>query len=146
MKMQSWNSLSGNKKGMILSLDAAVAIVLVFIFIAMSVYYAGKANDEPLSRLQMLRAGSDVMFLLDKENAFATLSQDDIAKRVSAILPAAYEMRLRINGTFPGNVFTVETSREDPAGKFIVSGERLVVISNSTGSYYGKARYWMWLK
>ncbi|MBU2638022.1 MAG: hypothetical protein KJ955_03550 [Nanoarchaeota archaeon] len=129
-----------------MSLDAAVAVVLVFIFIALSVYYVGKANDEPLSRLQMVRAGSDVMLLLDKEDAFSSLNQDEIAKRVSAILPPVYEMRLRINGTFPGNVFTVETARDEPEGSFIASGERLVVIPNSTGAYYGRARYWVWLK
>lgn len=129
-----------------LSLDAAVAVMLVFIFIALSVYYAGKANDEPLARLQMLRAGSDVMLLLDKEDAFSSLNQEEVGKRVSAILPPVYEMRLRINGTFPGNVLTVETVREEPEGSFIASGERLVVIPNSTGAYYGKARYWVWLK
>lgn len=71
-KKQSWNLRSGNRKGFILSLDAAIAVMIVFIFIAVSTFYIAKANEETLSRVQVVRAGSDIMNVLDRENVFET--------------------------------------------------------------------------
>jgi len=146
MKKQSWNSCSGNKKGFILSLDAAIAVVIVFIFLTVSAYYVGKANEDPLTRLQMIRAGSDIITILDQQGVFETLTQTEIADEISATLPPIYEMRLQVNGTFPQNILTVETTNETIGRQFIVSGERNLVLYNKTGNYYATVRYWMWQK
>ena len=146
MKKQSWNSHSGNKKGFILSLDAAIAVIIVFMFIAVSAYYVGRANDDPLTRLHMVRAGSDVISILDHQGVFETLTQTEIADEIEVILPPAYEMRLRINGTFPQEILTVETTNETSGKQFVVSGEKNLVIYNETGNYFATVKYWMWLK
>jgi len=146
MRRQSWNSRFGNRKGFILALDAAIAVTIVVIIIAVSAYYTGKANEDPLTRLQMIRAGSDVIAVLDQQNIFETLEQEQIADEISSILPPAYEMRLRVNGTFPQKVLTVETTKEDPGEKFLVSGERNMVLYNATGNHYATVKYWMWLR
>jgi len=146
MKKQSWNSRFGNKKGFILSLDATIAVFIVFIFIAVSAYYAGKANEDPLTRLQMVRAGSDVIAMLDQQGVFETLTQTEIADEISIILPPAYEMRLRVNGTFPQKILTVETTTETAEKQFVVSGERNLVLYNETGNHFATVKYWMWQK
>lgn len=146
MKKQSWNLQSGNRKGFILSLDAAVAILIAFIFIAVSTYYVAKANEDQFSRMQMMRQGSDIMAVLDRENVFETKSPEIIGMEISSMLPFAYEMRIRINGTFPEKIIIVETTNMTPENQFIVGGDRLLVISNASGSTYATARYWMWLK
>jgi len=146
MKKQSWNSHSGNKKGFILSLDAAIAVLIVFIFIAVSTYYVGKANEDPLTRLQMVRAGSDIISVLDQKGVFETLTQTEISDEISSILPPVYEMRLRVNGTFPQEILTVETTNETIGRQFVVSGERNLVMYNETGNYYATVKYWMWQK
>lgn len=146
MKKQSWNLQSGTRKGFILSLDATVAILIAFIFVAVSTYYIAKANEDQFSRMQMMRQGSDIMAILDREGVFETQSPVFIGEEISSMLPSAYEMRLRINGTFPEKTIIVETTNQTPENQFIVGGERLLVISNSSGSTYASARYWMWLK
>lgn len=146
MKKLSWNSQSGNKKGFILSLDAAIAVIIVFMFIAVSTYYVGKANDDPLTRLHMIRAGSDVISILDQQGVFETLTQTEIADEIEVTLPSAYEMRLRVNGTFPQEILTVETTNETSENQFVVSGEKNLVVYNETGNYFATVKYWMWLK
>lgn len=146
MRRQSWSSRSGNRKGFILALDAAIAVTIVVIIIAVSAYYTGKANEDPLTRLQMIRAGSDVIAVLDQQNVFETLEQEQIADEISSILPPSYEMRLRVNGTFPQKILTVETTKEDPGENFVVSGERNMVLYNTTGNHYATVKYWMWLR
>jgi len=146
IKKGSWNSCSGNKKGFILSLDAAIAVTVVFIFLAVSAYYVGRANEDPLIRLQMIRAGSDVVAVLDQRGMFETLDQKEMSDEIASILPPAYEMRLRINGTFPQEIFTVETTNETESRQFVVSGERNLMLYNETGNYFGTIQYWMWLK
>ncbi|MBL7100752.1 MAG: hypothetical protein ISS23_02235 [Nanoarchaeota archaeon] len=146
MKKGLWNFPFGNRKGFILALDAAIAITIVFIFIAISAYYVGKANEDPLTRLQMIRAGSDIIAILDYEDVFETLTQTEIADQISAILPPVYEMRLRVNGTFPQEILTVETTNETSGRQFVVSGERNLVLYNETGNHYATVKYWMWLR
>ncbi|MDI6738225.1 MAG: hypothetical protein QME12_06980 [Nanoarchaeota archaeon] len=146
MKKQSWNLQSGNRKGFILSLDAVVAILIAFIFIAVSTYYIAKANEDQFSRMQMMRQGSDIMAVLDRESVFETKEPVSIGDEISSILPSAYEMRLKIDGTFPEETIIVETTNQTPENQFIVGGERLLVISNLSGSTYATARYWMWLR
>jgi hypothetical protein len=146
MKKESWNLRFGNKKAFILSLDAAVAVVIVFIFIAVSSYYVGKANEDPLTRLQMIRAGSDIITLLDQKGTFENLTQTGISDEIKAILPPVYEMRLRVNGTFPQQILTVETTSETLEDKFVVSGERTLTLYNETGNDYATVKYWMWQK
>lgn len=144
MKKESWNLCFGNKKGFILSLDAAIAVVIVFIFIAVSAYYVGKANEDPLTRLQMIRAGSDIITILDQSGTFENLTQTGISDEIKTILPPVYEMRLRVNGTFPQQILTVETTSETLEDKFVVSGERTLALYNETGNYYATVKYWMW--
>lgn len=144
MRKKSWNSQFGNKKAFILSLDAAIAVVVVFIFLAVSSYYVGKSNEDPLTRLQMIRAGSDIITVLDQQGAFENLTQTGISDEIKTILPPVYEMRLRINGTFPQQILTVETTSETLEDKFIVSGERTLVLYNETGNDYATVKYWMW--
>ena len=146
MKEGLWNLRCGNKKGFILALDAGVAILIVLIFLAMSSYYVSKANDNHLTNLQMIRSGSDVISILDSGDVFETLTQTEISNQISAILPPSYEMRLRVNGTFPGEILTVETTNETIGNQFAVSGERSLVMYNETGNYYAIVKYWMWLK
>ena len=74
--------------------------MIVFIFIAVSTYYIAKANEETLSRVRVVRSGSDIMNVLDRENVFETKRSCCNFKEIGSILPSMYEMRLRINGTF----------------------------------------------
>lgn len=145
MKKHYLNLRFGNK-GFILSLDAAVAIFVVFIMIAISAFYIGRANEDPLPKLQMTRTGADIMAILDYEKTLESLDQDRVASEIKTLLPPNYQMRVVINGTFPAQVMTAETTTEPPGEQLIVGGKRSFVIRNESNEYFATANYWMWLK
>ncbi len=144
------SSRFGNK-GFILSLDAAVAVFVVFIFLVVASFYVGRANDEPLSKLQMARTGYDLLALMDYESTLVGLNQSEVSADVKTLLPATYHMRVQINGTFLPGILTVESTTEPPGEQLIVGGSRNFVIANETSGegtvdYFATANYWMWLR
>ncbi len=139
------NLRSGNK-GFILSLDVAVAIFVVFIMLMISAFYVSRGNEEQLSKLQMSRTGADVMAILDYEKTLETLDQDEVASEIKTLLPPNYEMRIMINGTFPAQIMSVETTTQPPGEQLVVGGRREFVIRNATNEYFATAYYWIWLK
>lgn len=147
MKKASWNSKSGRKnKGFVLSLDASIAASIAFILIVISVYYVGLANEETLSRLQLVRTGSDVLAILDYEETLDSIDKTKIQEEMKTLLPPGYEMRIIINGTFPQQSLIAESSTEPPSKKFMMGGKRTFVIYNETGEYFATADFLMWLK
>lgn len=141
------NSKSGkNRKGFILSLDISIAVFIAFILIAVSVYYVGLASEEPLSKLPLVKAGSDIIMILDYEDVLDRLDKIEIQNEMKSLLPPGYEMRIIINGTFPDQGFVAESTVNPPSKKFIVSGMRSFVIQNETKDYFATANYLVWLK
>ncbi|MDP2906812.1 MAG: hypothetical protein Q8O03_02630 [Nanoarchaeota archaeon] len=147
VKKLSSNFKSGkNNKGFILSLDVSMAVFIAFILIAVSVYYVGLASEEPLSKLPLVKAGSDIITMLDYENVLDRLDKIEIQNEMKALLPPGYEMRILINGTFPDQGFVAESTVNPPSKKFIVSGMRSFVIQNETKDYFATANYLVWQK
>lgn len=140
MKKQLWNSNSGNK-GFILSFDVVIAVFIVLLILTAATFYATRASEDSLSKLQMVRVGSDILAILDYEGTLATLSSPNIETGLNELLPASYHMRVEIKGRTFGPVI-VETASEMPSDRFIGSGKRLF---NKNAEYY-TARYWIWLK
>lgn len=141
------NSKSGkNNKGFILSLDISIAAFVAFTLIIVSVYYVGLANEEPLSRLQLVRTGSDVMTMLDYEGTLDRLDKIEIQDGMKTLLPPGYEMRMVVNGTFPEQSFVAESTVNPPSKKFIISGRRAFIVYNETKDYFATAYYSIWLK
>ncbi len=151
VKKLSSNFKSGkNNKGFILSLDISMAVFIAFILIAVSVYYVGLASEEPLSNLPLVKAGSDIMTMLDYDGTLNRLDKIEIQNEMKALLPPGYEMRIMINGTFPDQGFVAESTPNSTAyplnKKFVVSGMRSFVIQNETKAYLATANYLVWLK
>lgn len=88
-------------KGFILSLDISIAVFVSFILIAVSVYYVSLANEETLSRIQMVRTGSDILTMMDYKGVLDRLSKAEIQNKMKVLLPPGYQMRMIIRGNFP---------------------------------------------
>lgn len=147
VKNLSLNFKSGkNNKGFILSLDVSMAVFIAFILIAVSVYYVGLASEEPLSKLPLVKAGSDIMAMLDYEGILNRMDKIEIQNEMKSLLPPGCEMRILINGTFPDQGFVAESTVNPPSKTFIVSGMRSFVIQNETKDYFATANYLVWLK
>ena len=146
--LSNWNS---GRKGIILSLDGAVALVITLLILGASLYYMQQASSSSLPRLQMARLGADTAAVLDQEGTLdrlisvTPLSQagEDLEEEIADLLPASYGMRIRVNGTFPGGEFSTPTPL--PANADITSGSRVVVFVNDTTRYFASATYWIWL-
>ncbi len=120
MKKLSWNLRFGRKnKGFVLSLDASIAAFIAFILIVVSVYYVGLSNEETLSRLQLVRTGSDVVAILDYEETLSSLDKIKIQDEMKTLLPPGYQMRIMINGTFPQQSLIAESTTEPPSKKLL---------------------------
>tara|TARA_Y100000310_G_scaffold144893_3_gene144240 strand:- start:54152 stop:55039 length:888 start_codon:yes stop_codon:yes gene_type:complete len=95
------------KKGVVFSLDAAIAVTVIIIILINSAYYFSTSSKESLSQLQPVRIGSDILAILDYtgelETAImidpigSTKLQQDLIDDVEKYLPANYEMKLSIN-------------------------------------------------
>lgn len=140
MKKQSW-SLSLENKGLIFSFDIMVAVLLVVVLLLAGTFYAAKSGEYSLSRLQMIRTGSDILAILDYDGTLKTLSMPTIEAGINELLPTSYHMRIEIKGREYGPLI-IETTPEAPKDRFIGSGER---VFNKNAEYY-IARYWIWLR
>lgn len=146
MKKRYLSSKSGRNKGFIFSLDASIAAFVAFILIIVSVYYVGLASEETLSRLQLVRIGSDVLAVLDYKETLDTLDKIRIQDEMKTLMPPGYKMRIMINGTFPQESLVAESTTEPPEEKFLMGGKRTFVIYNETKEYFATADFLIWLK
>lgn len=131
----------GNK-AFIFALDAAIAVSVVAVILFVANYYATTADVNPISDLEMLKVGSDILAVMDNKGVLDSLDEDAIKTEMMGLLPVNYHMRLHINGTFSPNIM-IETTNENPTKGFIGTGERIFVTQNLK---FGKARFWIWLK
>lgn len=140
MEKRSWSLGLGNK-AFIFSFDAMLAVLLVTLLLLVGNFYATKSSEYSLSRLQMIRTGSDILALLDYDGTLQPLSAPTIEVGLNELLPTSYHMRIEIRGKEFGPL-VVETSSETPNDRFIGSGKRMFNVNAE--SYI--ARYWIWLK
>ena len=155
---QSWNSKFGIK-GFAFSLDAALAVFVIVLLIAVSTDYVNK-SDEAMPNLQVYRVGSDVINVLrieGKLNDFKSgnFSWDVINGSIHNILPSNYEMRVKYLAVPSyykkkkgGKTITGETGDNIPNDRFVASGKVIFLadkVKKDLG-YYVIAQYWVWEK
>lgn len=142
IKMNQYlNLYSGNKKGVVLSLDAAIAVVIVSIIVIIATTYITKSNNDYTSRMQLVKIGSDIITVLDYDGALNALNSDVISSKMNNILPIGYNMKIRIE---TNSSIVVETTGVIPEDRYVFAGRKLLVITNSTDASYATARFWVW--
>jgi len=128
----------GKNKGIIFSLDIALATTVVMILLVASTYQVAKSDEKSLTRLQISRIGNDVTAYLDHQNVLDTLDLTAIESNLTSILTINYDMRIRLEGNFQ----TLETTKPIPEDRFVASGERILIINDAPAV----VRYWIWLR
>lgn len=66
------------KRGLIFSLDAAIAVSVVVIILITSAYYISTASRESVSQIQLLRMGSDLLLIFERTGALDQIVNNDI--------------------------------------------------------------------
>lgn len=97
------------KKGIVFSLDAAIAVTIVLILLVNTSYYFSTASRESVSQLHLIRIGNDVMHMLDltgdlrraitddyKGSPTMNPSIDEKTVNISKYLPEGYDMKVLI--------------------------------------------------
>ena len=148
MRKQSCNLKYGNKRALILTLDAFLALIVVLIVLgAASSYIARSENVMP--NIQTARIGSDIAKLLENIKSLDTLDATAIRSDMSIVIPSNYGMRLNVSWANSSleETGSFEIGDELPNKKFISTGKRFfVVITNNSLMHYGLVKYWIWLK
>ncbi len=139
-KKQSWPLPSGTK-GFIFSLDAAIALFIVFMVLIASLYYVTRKEDS-LSNLQLVKTGYDIITILDNDGSLKTVDSATIEQNLNDLLPVNYHYRLEINTT-KSKYILLETSNEIPEDQFIGVGKRFFVANTNE---FGIAKFWIWVK
>ena len=93
-------------KGIVFSLDAAIAVTIVLVLLVNTSYYFSTASRESVSQLHLIRIGNDVMHMLDltgdlrraitddyKTSPSMNPVIDDKIVNVSKYLPEGYDMK-----------------------------------------------------
>lgn len=135
-----------NKSAFVLSLDAAIAVVLVVIILMASSFFFQKTNENFITNLQMLRAGSDITAVLDADGTLSTLDPVQIKSGIGDLLPSNYNMRMTINTTAYDYLILVETESVDTGKKFVVSGKRFFYAVQGGNAYPSSVKYEVWPK
>lgn len=97
------------RRGIVFSLDAAIAVTIVLILLVNTSYYFSTASRESVSQLHLIRIGNDVMHMLDLTGELRKAIVDDYAVspqmnplvsrttvNVSKYIPEGYDMKVII--------------------------------------------------
>ncbi len=147
IEQRKLRSLYGNK-GIVFTLDAVMAMIVVIILLTFANYYLFKIDQtsSSSSNLQVLKTGSDVMKMLDYNKSFQNYNAAIIDADKRFFLQPNYEMRIIINTTDGRNF---DTNQIIPSNRFVGSGSIVMAItdesiSNKINPAIG--RYWIWVK
>ena len=136
-KKSSWNFRFGNK-GFIFLLDAVIAISLVIVILTASLFFASRAEESSISKLQASRVAHDIFAILDHNDNLRLFEISQIQNEIDAILPDIYSLDYKISCEN-----RVYDSRTKIPEEFIFSGERVFVDQSLNNCI---VRYWLWLK
>mgnify|MGYP006418548631 CR=1 FL=1 len=130
-----------NKKGFVFTLDLILGFTIFFIALSISLFFVARGSQVSLSDYQLLVVGSDIVDLLDNKGAFDSLDEDVISNEMDSLIPASYDMLIRLQGDFSEGNGTIEIGSEIPSRRLLIAGQRVGVTSNST---YFKVTYFTW--
>ena len=140
MKKRLWNSHFGNK-GIVFTIDATVALIVVITILIVSNFYIYRSVDE-LKNLEAVRIGDNIIALMEYDDTLKTLDANNIKNEMYLLLPNKYDMRVRITSTSQN----ISIGGTPPNDRFIGSGKRFSVIINENNADYLTTRFWIWLK
>ena len=151
-----------NNKGFVLTLDAAVAALIVVTVLIYASQMTTKSDVTQWSQYKMLSTGYDILVMLYNTGALQTMNESKIEGAISAVLPENYEMRLEIRSfeevgdegeLSPGPYVTVGPVIRDNVIRTHGKMTFLVFLENSRDTYgvhdvgtYNFAEFWIWLK
>ncbi len=145
-KMPSLKLFCGKNKGVIFTLDATIASVVVILVIIVSSVYISKSKEEALPKLQMLNTGYDIMNIITERDYWGSAA--NIETTINTFNPQHYDFIVKEQC---GSATTWADLAKDPdtadytipTAETVVTGEYVFV---KAGPTYCRARFYVWLK
>ena len=132
-----------NSKGFILSLDIAIAVFVVLLVLAAANQHMIKSETQRISNLQMIRAGSDILAVMDVQGTLASMDISTLERELSTLLPAQYEMTIKAESD---NGVVLLVGGAVPDDRFVGTGKRFFVFGQKGSTHYGRAEFTIWRK
>lgn len=152
MKAQSLTFRSGDrrKKAFIFTLDAFLATLMMIFVLSVSAAYAVNEKNI-LSEFQAAKIGSDIAVLMKNSNVLNNFNKEEIQAYLDSVLSSKYGMRINLVWADAElkNEKNIEFGEALPKNKFIATGKRFFVLTNTNSSSvnnYAYIKYWIWLK
>lgn len=134
------------KKAFILMTDAIIGMIIAILILLIASYYVTKAKEPTLSKLQLVKRGSDITTLLNYQKVLDTRDQSKINSNITNMLAASYDFKIFLN--FTGQRTNVSAGNPlIPQTRNLESGRLIYVYSdNNVVKDFYIARYWIWPK
>ena len=132
-----------HKKGFIFTMDVLLGVMMAFLVVGAGIYFTTRGSEPALPKYQMFATGSDIVSVLDEMNVFDSLNPSVIEVEMEKLLPAQYEMLIRLEDNVTLGNEILEAGNEVPFGVSILSGQRVVWTIRSR---YVKLTYFIWVK
>lgn len=131
------------KKGFIFTLDVILGMIVVFVMVTITLFFISRGSEVSLGEYQLQTIGGDVVRVMDERGTFDSLSHNPIQDELALLLPANYDILLRIQGSFSEGNGTIEVGNDIPDKRFLIVGQRAALTSNGT---YLLITYFVWEK
>lgn len=138
-KKRFYISNLGDKKAFIFTMDVAITLIIVFLFLAAATTFVVKSNRDPFPNLQLVKFGSDVMRILDRGEYLDNPDEGVMSAKLQNILPSYYGMQIQGNGLGDCNFLVGD---EPPDDRFIASAKYYFKTQNN----FCNARYKVWVE
>lgn len=105
------------KRGLIFSLDAAIAVTVVVIILITSAYYLSTASKESTSQVQLIKIGNDLLTIFEKEGVLDWVVANDSVAPSDAVTVAISESIVNVSRYLPASynaLIEVSDIRETP--------------------------------
>jgi len=132
-----------DKKAYLFTFDLLMALTLSFSILLVSVFFLAKGSSTTASDYQALQTGSDIAAILDQNKVFDSLDYDNIEIEMEKLLPANYDILLRVEGDFTEGNGLIEIGGDIPINQPLVSGEKVGLTDSGT---LLKITYFVWVK
>ena len=134
--------MNSHKKGFIFTLDLLLGVIIIFVLVGISAFFVTRGSESDLVEYQSLVLGSDIIDILDRQKTFDSLDHTTIETAMEDILPANYEMLIRIEGDFDPANGTIEVGGNLPQDRRIIFGRKVLLTENNI---YLKVTYALWV-
>lgn len=137
-------------KGIVFSIDALLAAIILSLFAAGLAYLSASAVDDGMGRLLAKEQSSDLLLALDKSGALESMDGERIAAAMDAsVAPSdGYSLRLEYYeyaGEFlPAESMVLERGTAPPSSRVGESRRSFVAFHEGSQPYYGVAALSLW--